>query len=170
MGKGLRFVQNDMGKGLRFVQNDMGRGCASFRMTWLGTAPRCHSECDLSFRARSVIPSASRNLITSRWGCRIRFFTPLRFVQNDMAGGCVPFRMTWVGAACRAEGSAPMSTQPNLHHASVSGWRIMHNFPRVLTYAQAQYHRRSLAALTSFPRRRALQRTERPSSQTGVPK
>ena len=63
-----------------------------------------------------------------------------------------------------------MSTQPNLHHASDSGWRIMHNFPRVLTYAQAQYHRRGLAALTSFPRRRALQRTERPSNRTGVPK
>ena len=53
--EGLRFVQNDMGKGLRFVQNDMGRGCASFRMTWLGTAPRCHSECDLSFRAQRGI-------------------------------------------------------------------------------------------------------------------
>ena len=67
MGKGLRFVQNE---GLRFVQNDMAGNSAK-----------------MSFRVRSVIPGAARNLITSRWGCRIRFFTPLCFVQNDMAGG-----------------------------------------------------------------------------------
>ena len=32
-------------------------------------------------------------------GCHLRFFTPLRFVQNDMFGGCAPFRMTWLRAA-----------------------------------------------------------------------
>ena len=33
-----------------------------------------------------VIPSAERNPETLRYGCHIRFFTPLRYVQNDMTG------------------------------------------------------------------------------------
>ncbi len=56
----------------------------------------------LSFRdMRAVIPSAARNLIESSWGCRMRFFTPLRSVQNDMAGGSVRDDMT--EAAPRSE-------------------------------------------------------------------
>ncbi len=51
---------------------------------------RNYATGSLSFRApRAVIPSAARNLIKSSWGCRTRFFTPLRSVQNDMAGGSV---------------------------------------------------------------------------------
>ncbi len=38
----------------------------------------CHSE------RIPVIPSVARNLIKSSCGCRMRFFTPLRSVQNDM--------------------------------------------------------------------------------------
>ena len=45
----------------------------------------------LSFRAQhrhsernTVIPSAARNLIVLHMNLRIRFFTPLRSVQNDM--------------------------------------------------------------------------------------
>ena len=33
-----------------------------------------------------VIPSAARNLIAWRWGWVVRFFTPLRSVQNDILG------------------------------------------------------------------------------------
>ena len=36
-------------------------------------------------------------------GCHLGFFTPLRFVQNDMFGGCAPFRMTCLGDALRSE-------------------------------------------------------------------
>ena len=41
---------------------------------------------DMSFRAPIVIPSAERNPETLHYGCHIRFFTPLRSVQNDMTG------------------------------------------------------------------------------------
>ena len=59
--------------------------------------PRRHSErC-------YVIPSKARNLCVSNHGCNLRFFTPLRSVQNDMAGCCAPLRMTWLGAALRSE-------------------------------------------------------------------
>ena len=46
---------------------------------------------------RTVIPSAARNLTKPSWGCRMRFFTPLRYVQNDMTESCAPFRTTWPG-------------------------------------------------------------------------
>ena len=62
-------------------------------------AQTCHSEHNscrsgrrhvipsavLSFRASHVIPSVERNPETLRYGCHIRFFTPLRSVQNDTA-------------------------------------------------------------------------------------
>ena len=75
---------------LRSVQNDM---------TW---AIRCHSKRtrtvvpsgpELSFRAdtnchsersRTVIPSEAEESHRLAPGCRLRFFTPLRSVQNDM--------------------------------------------------------------------------------------
>ncbi len=33
-----------------------------------------------------VIPSEARNLTTANNDCRVRFFTPLRCVQDDMIG------------------------------------------------------------------------------------
>ena len=54
MGKGLRFVQNDMRgcasfrmKGLRFVQNDMAGNSAkmAFRVRSVIPGTICHSEC-----------------------------------------------------------------------------------------------------------------------------
>ncbi len=92
---------------LRCVQNDMIEGGLS--------GSRSHSNVDMSaqpdFRImrpagchsehQTVIPSATRNLIKSPLGCRMRFFTPLRSVQNDMAEGGAPFRMTWRGRPVR---------------------------------------------------------------------
>ena len=44
--------------------------------------PNCHSsDTELSFRAKRSVAEESHRLAP---GCRLRFFTPLRSVQNDM--------------------------------------------------------------------------------------
>ena len=79
---------------------------------------RNYATGSLSFRApRAVIPSAARNLIKSSWGYRMRFFTLLRSVQNDMAGGSVQNDMTEGGLS--GAGPDPMLTcRHNLIFAS----------------------------------------------------
>ena len=55
-----------------------------------------------------VIPSAARNLMKSSRECQVRFFTPLRSIQNDMNVGDVQNDMT-VGGVQRGRASLSRS-------------------------------------------------------------
>ena len=87
------------------VRHPSSNGLDSVDIYVIQSAIHVVPSADTSFRASHVIPSAERNLETLRYGCDIRFFTPLRSVQNDrfafrMTGlRCAPFGMTWLRSA-----------------------------------------------------------------------